>query len=834
MKGILFRRFLRLWAVAFMALHAKTLLNFQIQNTGMRKSYTCLLVLFLFSYQFLSAGCITGQKQVIVTIVPDLYPQETSWSLHDAITGALIDTGLVNSDTICIGTSQCMNFTIFDAYGDGICCNYGIGSYTVTLNGTVVASGGQFGHSETTYFNCPPGHDCTVPLVAVKDTMTAPGPETWYIFTPDSTGLYDISTCDLGNTCDTKIYIYDHCHNLLVAEDNTGTTFYNDDGCPNFQSFISAAMPAGATYYIRIGDYLNSCAGDTINWQIQFVGPIAGCTDSTSCNYNPLATVPDGSCIYPPSPLCPAPDLAVDQDMLRSSMYSDNLVVANGDCYVNEGCLAGYGNRRLIRFTTHIRNIGDLDYYIGTPDSSNSQFVWDPCHQHWHYVGYAEYLLFDQFDQQVQVGFKNGFCVLDLECSGGGTGKYNCGDMGITAGCGDIYDAGLNCQWIDVTDVDTGNYTLVVRVNWDRSPDKLGHYERSYANNWAQVCIRLYYDTAGNKIFDTLAFCPVYVDCAGDTFGSAQQDCMGTCNGSVVRGDLNVDSHRDTTDMLLYLTGVTAETLLPTTCNDLNNDGRVTVADASRINGCLRHLAGTLTNYTNAQSAQHLCEFPYSVTDVLDTVTFSIANVDWQHHFFDIGVLNPLTQLMGYELKLQGATVDSVKNLALGNYIPGIYYSHTGHITELSNEDGSLFKQLAPLNFLRVYYSGLHDSTLCIASVIDVVDENYEQVTGIALNACVTNTDTTASVAEVLNESDLQTIPNPSNGVFDCYISGKSLFGASIKIFDAMGRMIYENPANEGLSNKIRFDLSNQQSGLYLLQINVKGAVVVKRLVLTK
>ena len=63
---------------------------------------------------------------------------------------------------------------------------------------------------------------------------------------------------------------------------------------------------------------------------------------------------------------------------------------------------------------------------------------------------------------------------MDLECSGGGSFQYGCGNMGISSGCGDIYDASLDCQWIDVTNVPAGDYTLVVRVNWDRSPDALG------------------------------------------------------------------------------------------------------------------------------------------------------------------------------------------------------------------------------------------------------------------------------------------------------------------------------------------------------------------------
>ena len=44
-------------------------------------------------------------------------------------------------------------YNIFDTYGDGICCAYGNGSYSVTdASGNVLASGGSFGASETTNF----------------------------------------------------------------------------------------------------------------------------------------------------------------------------------------------------------------------------------------------------------------------------------------------------------------------------------------------------------------------------------------------------------------------------------------------------------------------------------------------------------------------------------------------------------------------------------------------------------------------------------------------------------------------------------------------------------
>lgn len=43
-------------------------------------------------------------------------------------------------------------FTISDVYGDGICCQYGNGSYSLTADSTTLASGGSFGSSENTTF----------------------------------------------------------------------------------------------------------------------------------------------------------------------------------------------------------------------------------------------------------------------------------------------------------------------------------------------------------------------------------------------------------------------------------------------------------------------------------------------------------------------------------------------------------------------------------------------------------------------------------------------------------------------------------------------------------
>ena len=46
--------------------------------------------------------------------------------------------------------------------------------------------------------------------------------------------------------------------------------------------------------------------------------------------------------------------------------------------------------------------------------------------------------------------------------------NYDCenyGDQGITAGCKDIYYYNIDCQWIDITDLEVGNNTKLGEID---------------------------------------------------------------------------------------------------------------------------------------------------------------------------------------------------------------------------------------------------------------------------------------------------------------------------------------------------------------------------------
>ena len=96
--------------------------------------------------------------QVRLTLKTDDFAEETSWEFRDS-SNSLLDSDSYNpSDnnktfnyTFNVVSNECYTFTIFDDFSDGICCEYGNGSYELrTDDNTLIKSGGVFGAEEST------------------------------------------------------------------------------------------------------------------------------------------------------------------------------------------------------------------------------------------------------------------------------------------------------------------------------------------------------------------------------------------------------------------------------------------------------------------------------------------------------------------------------------------------------------------------------------------------------------------------------------------------------------------------------------------------------------
>lgn len=63
-----------------------------------------------------------------------------------------------------------------------------------------------------------------------------------------------------------------------------------------------------------------------------------------------------------------------------------------------------------------------------------------------------------------------------------GPARYSCAYQGISVGWMDVYSKNIDCQWIDITGVPPGAYTLHVEVNGDHSIE-----ETTYENNALEI-----------------------------------------------------------------------------------------------------------------------------------------------------------------------------------------------------------------------------------------------------------------------------------------------------------------------------------------------------------
>ncbi len=791
----------------------------------MRNLYLSVILLLSLPIFLIAQPCADDESTVVITVNTDNFPGETSWILIDnntqitydsIVAGEYSNSSFTYTHELCIPQDACVTFIMQDSFGDGICCGFGDGSYAVTLNGEVIASGDNFGSEECTSFNCPVGTGCTSAIPITEGSYTTETADYWYEFAPTEAGQYSISTCDL-NDCNTKIWIYDNCSSCTFSDSNTGTIFYNNnnDEC-GLDALLNIPLSSPNVYYIRIGDAADDCESiGNINWTLSYEGPLMGCTDPEACNYNPLAGEDDGSCIYEN---CDGPDLVLLQDVIENSIEMGNINNADG-CLIGEGCVSGYGQREIIEFTTHIKNIGTTDYLIGEPTLESDQFTYDNCHGHYHYDGYAEYVLYDANNVETPAGFKNGFCVIDLECSDGGFGQYSCGYMGITAGCGDIYSKGLECQWIDITDIDDGTYTFVARVNWDNAPDLLGRYETDFTNNWAQVCINIYTTVNGVRGFEIAETCEPYVDCAGVTYGPAQPDCTGECNGSVLMGDINADGLQAMEDAHDYITQILGNDIATTPCNDLNADDQITVYDAALLSSCLNY--GMAHQHPETNAHDH-CDFPMGLTNPNDLVTLEIKDVNFSEQYIDIDVHNPNNSINAYQFTMSGIEIMTVENLVDPVAYPITPSTVPGGdmVIGISYEDSLIVKSDTMKALCRIHYSNITNDEICIASIQSIVNQDYEETLTAIGGTCIE----VVGVSNPLTTIEASITPNPTKGDAILTFPNTTNEAFTLKITDATGRMIRQYEALKSTQHTI--ERGHLTSGVYLyhLQSDTKTA----------
>ncbi|XP_061782675.1 protein-lysine 6-oxidase [Nerophis lumbriciformis] len=187
------------------------------------------------------------------------------------------------------------------------------------------------------------------------------------------------------------------------------------------------------------------------------------------------------------------PDLVLDPYYIQTAAYVQSMSMYNLRCAAEENCLSSsaysardYDSRMLLRFPQRVKNQGTADFL---PTRPRYAWEWHSCHQHFHSMDeFSRYELLDTATHHpVAEGHKVSFCLEDTSCDYGYYRRYACTShsQGLSPGCYDTYNADIDCQWIDITDVKPGNYILKISVNpFYQVP------EEDYSNNNVRCDVR--------------------------------------------------------------------------------------------------------------------------------------------------------------------------------------------------------------------------------------------------------------------------------------------------------------------------------------------------------
>nr|XP_020448125.1 lysyl oxidase homolog 1-like [Monopterus albus] len=169
------------------------------------------------------------------------------------------------------------------------------------------------------------------------------------------------------------------------------------------------------------------------------------------------------------------PDLIPDHNYVQASTYIQRAHMYSLRCAAEENCLSSsayspettdYDVRVLLRFPQRVKNKGTADFM---PNRPRHTWEWHSCHQHYHSMDeFSHYDLLEvSTGRKVAEGHKASFCLEDTTCDFGHLKRYACTahTQGLSPGCYDTYNADIDCQWIDITDIKPGNYILKIQVN---------------------------------------------------------------------------------------------------------------------------------------------------------------------------------------------------------------------------------------------------------------------------------------------------------------------------------------------------------------------------------
>jgi hypothetical protein len=160
---------------------------------------------------------------------------------------------------------------------------------------------------------------------------------------------------------------------------------------------------------------------------------------------------------------CPAPDLTLSVPSFRPQIV--NRVFPADDCLLSK-CVGGRGARRLLSFPVDVANVGAGDVILTLPDAPGVRHV--SCDDSFFLDDFLRYELVDADDVQRASGTGDiaSACFLQFEAQP--TSPFDCESQGLEARSYRSLYQDNDCQWVDITTLPPGDYTLRISVNASR------------------------------------------------------------------------------------------------------------------------------------------------------------------------------------------------------------------------------------------------------------------------------------------------------------------------------------------------------------------------------
>ena len=179
-----------------------------------------------------------------IKLSTDAFGEETSYYIYKKDDTKVAFRASFESNTTydfyeCLDPKECYYFMIVDEFDDGICCDSGLGNYSVSLNGRMIGQGGEFLSSETLQIggSCGPEvtEDTTCPegyaiLNVTVNTDAYPYENNWGVCSKLTNQTVAVNKYDLSEDVSSELscVLNEGCYDFWIL-DSAGDGWFNED-----------------------------------------------------------------------------------------------------------------------------------------------------------------------------------------------------------------------------------------------------------------------------------------------------------------------------------------------------------------------------------------------------------------------------------------------------------------------------------------------------------------------------------------------------------------------------------------------------------------------------